>query len=169
MQVHKPKVEYKLALQEKPQGSILTYYYKTNNLTRIHWLNTRLIIASDKIRHDRLKQNYGGGNNNIEEGKYENCGGGNKKNWGRILKLWRREIKNEERKYQNCGGGNKQNWGGKRGKKDSLLSLTILIDFFQIAVHLTLFVLNGISCLILLLAIISRVFNQLILVKLFVL
>ena len=52
--------------------------------------------------------------------------------------------------------------------KDSLLSLTILIDF-QIAVYLTLFVLNGISCLILLLAIISRVFNQLILVKLFVL
>ena len=49
-------------------------------------------------------------------------------------------------------------------KKDSLLSLTILIDFFQIAVYLTLFVLNGISCLILLLAIISRVFNQLILV-----
>ena len=54
-------------------------------------------------------------------------------------------------------------------KKDSLLSLTILIDFFQIAVYLTFFVLNGISCLILLLAIISRVFNQLILVKLFVL
>ena len=52
-------------------------------------------------------------------------------------------------------------------KKDSLLSLTILIDFFQIAVYLTLFVLNGISCLILLLAIISRVFNQLILVKLY--
>ena len=45
-------------------------------------------------------------------------------------------------------------------KKDSLLSLTILIDFFQIAVYLTLFVLNGISCLILLLAVISRVFNQ---------
>ena len=39
-----------------------------------------------------------------------------------------------------------------------LLSLTILIDFFQIAVYLTLFVLNGILCLILLLAIISRVF-----------
>ena len=53
-------------------------------------------------------------------------------------------------------------------KKDGLLSLTILIDFFQIAVYLTLFVLNGISSLILLLAIISRVFNQLILVKLFV-
>ena len=32
-------------------------------------------------------------------------------------------------------------------KKDSLLSLTILIDFFQSAVYLTLFVLNGISCL----------------------
>ena len=32
MQVHKPKVEYKLALQqEKPQGSILTYSNKTNN------------------------------------------------------------------------------------------------------------------------------------------
>ena len=53
-------------------------------------------------------------------------------------------------------------------KKDSLLPLTILIDFFQIAVYLTLFVLNGISCLVLLLAIISRVFNQLTLVKLFV-
>ena len=53
-------------------------------------------------------------------------------------------------------------------KKDSLLSLTILIDFFQITVYLTLFVLNGISCLILLLAIISRVFNQLILVKLLI-
>ena len=52
MQVHKPKVEYKLALQEKPQGSILTYYYKTNYLTRINWLNTRLIIASNKIRHE---------------------------------------------------------------------------------------------------------------------
>ena len=64
--------------------------------------------------------------------------------------------------------GIKKNWGGKRGKKDSLLSLTILIDFFQIAVYLTLFVLNGISCLILLLAIISRVFNQLILVKLLI-
>ena len=51
-------------------------------------------------------------------------------------------------------------------KEDSLLSLTILIDFFQIAVYLTLFVLNGISCLILLPAIMSRVFNQLILVKL---
>ena len=32
-------------------------------------------------------------------------------------------------------------------KKDSLLSLTILIDFFQSAVYLTLFVSNGISCL----------------------
>ena len=54
-------------------------------------------------------------------------------------------------------------------KGDSLLSLTILIDFFRIAVYLTLFVLNSISCLILLLAINSHVFNQLILVKLFVL
>ena len=54
-------------------------------------------------------------------------------------------------------------------KRDSLLSLTILIDFFRIAVYLTLFVLNGISFLILLLAINSHVFNQLILVKLFVL
>ena len=54
-------------------------------------------------------------------------------------------------------------------KRDSLLSLTILIDFFRIAVYLTLFVLNGISCVILLLAINSHVFNQLILVKLFVL
>ena len=43
-------------------------------------------------------------------------------------------------------------------KRDSLLSLTILIDFFRIAVYLTLFVLNGISFLILLLAIMSRVF-----------
>ena len=58
---------------------------------------------------------------------------------------------------------------GNGVKKDSLLSLTMLIVFFQIAVYLTRFVLNGISCLILLLAIISRVFNQLILVKLFVL
>ena len=32
-------------------------------------------------------------------------------------------------------------------KKHSLLSMTILIDFFQIAVYLSLFVLNGISCL----------------------
>ena len=46
----------------------------------------------------------------------------------------------------------------ERGKKISLLSLTILIDFFQIAVYLTLFVLNGILCQILLPAIISRVF-----------
>ena len=45
-------MEYKLALQEKPQGSILTYYYKRKNLTRINWLNTRLIIASNKIRHE---------------------------------------------------------------------------------------------------------------------
>ena len=36
MRVHKPKVEYKLVLQEKPQGSTLTYYYKTNNLARIN-------------------------------------------------------------------------------------------------------------------------------------
>ena len=54
-------------------------------------------------------------------------------------------------------------------KKDRLLSLTILIDFFQIAVYLNLFVLNGISRLLLLLAIISLAFNELILVKLFVL
>ena len=53
MRVHKPKVEYKLAPQEKPQGSILTYsFYKTNNLTRINWLKTRLIIASNKIRDE---------------------------------------------------------------------------------------------------------------------
>ena len=45
----------------------------------------------------------------------------------------------------------------KLKKKDGLLSLT-LIDFFQITVYLTLFVLNGISCLVLLLAIMSRVF-----------
>ena len=50
MRVHKPKVECKLALQEKLQGSILTYYYKRKNLTRINWLNTRLIIASNKTR-----------------------------------------------------------------------------------------------------------------------
>ena len=30
-------------------------------------------------------------------------------------------------------------------RKDSLLSLTILIDFFQIAVYLTLFVFNEVS------------------------
>ena len=52
MRVHKPKVKYKLALQEKPQGSILTYYCKRKNLTRINWLNTRLIIASNKTRHE---------------------------------------------------------------------------------------------------------------------
>ena len=52
MRVDKPKVEYKLALKEKPQGSILTYYYKRKNLTRINWLNTRLIIASNKTRHE---------------------------------------------------------------------------------------------------------------------
>ena len=51
MRVHKPKVEYKLALQEKPQGSILAYYYKTNNLNN-DWLNTRLIIVNNKIRHE---------------------------------------------------------------------------------------------------------------------
>ena len=55
--------------------------------------------------------------------------------------------------------GIKKNEEGNGVKKDSLLSLTILIVFFQIAVYLTRFVL----------AIISRVFNQLILVKLFVL
>ena len=37
---------------------------------------------------------------------------------------------------------------GNGVKKDSLLSLTMLIVFFQIAVYLTRFVLNGISCLI---------------------
>ena len=36
MRVHKPTVAYKLALQEKPQGSILMYHYKTNNLARIN-------------------------------------------------------------------------------------------------------------------------------------
>ena len=46
----------------------------------------------------------------------------------------------------------------------SLLSLLILIDFFQIAVYLTLFVLNGISCLIILLAIISCVFKLFVLI-----
>ena len=50
MRVRKPKVEYKLALHEKLQESILMYYYKKtiNNLTSIN-LNTRLIIASNKI------------------------------------------------------------------------------------------------------------------------
>ena len=85
---------------------------------------------------------------------------------------WRENNRNEEEEEEGkrwkCGGGG--GGGAKRGiKKDSLLSLTILIVFFQIAVYLTRFVLNGISCLILLLPIISRVFNQLILVKLFVL
>ena len=50
-------------------------------------------------------------------------------------------------------------------KKIACFFWTILIDFCQIAVYLTLFVLTGISCLILLLAIISRVFNHLILAK----
>ena len=45
MRVHKPKVEYKLALQEKSQGSILTYYYKTNNLTRINWRENNRHVA----------------------------------------------------------------------------------------------------------------------------
>ena len=66
-------------------------------------------------------------------------------------------------------GGIKKFGEGNVVKKDSLLSLTILVDFFQIAVYLNLFVLNGISCLLLLLAILSLAFNQLILVKLFVL
>ena len=79
------------------------------------------------------------------------------------IKKLRANIKIVEERINKIEGGNVVK------KKDSLLSLTILIDFFQIAVYLTLFVLNGISCLILLLAIISRVFNQLILVKLFVL
>ena len=38
--------------------------------------------------------------------------------------------------------GKKKIEEGKRGKKDSLLSLIILIDFFQIAVYLTHFVLT---------------------------
>ena len=53
--------------------------------------------------------------------------------------------------------GNKKIEMGNVVKK-CLLSLTILIDFFRIAVYLTLFVSNGILGLILLLAIISRVF-----------
>ena len=36
MRVHKPKVEYKFWSTGKTQGSTLTYYYKTNNLTRIN-------------------------------------------------------------------------------------------------------------------------------------
>ena len=63
----------------------------------------------------------------------------------------RENIKNVEEVIKEMEEGNLV-------KRDSLLSLTILIDFFQIAVYLTLFVLNGISCLILLLAIMSRVF-----------
>ena len=35
MQVRKPTVAYKLALQEKPQGSTLTYYY-INNLKSLN-------------------------------------------------------------------------------------------------------------------------------------
>ena len=70
---------------------------------------------------------------------------------------------------KNCGGGNKNIVRSVKKERMVCFLLTILIDFFQIAVYLTLFVLNGISCLISLLAIISRVFNQLILVKLFVL
>ena len=46
-------------------------------------------------------------------------------------------------------------------KEDSLLSLTILIDFFQIALYLTLFVLKRylVSGFIAAIAIISRVFQ----------
>ena len=36
MRVHKPKVEYQICSTGKTQGSTLTYYYKTNNLTRIN-------------------------------------------------------------------------------------------------------------------------------------
>ena len=50
-------------------------------------------------------------------------------------------------------------------KKDSLLSVTILIDFFQMLCIWLFFVLNGISRLLLLLPIISREFNQLILFR----
>ena len=50
-------------------------------------------------------------------------------------------------------------------KKDSLLSLTSLIDFFQMLCIWLFFVLNGISRLLLLLPIISREFNQLILLR----
>ena len=39
---------------------------------------------------------------------------------------------------KNCGEGKKMEEGNVV-KKDSLLSLTMLIDFFQIAVYLTLF------------------------------
>ena len=56
--------------------------------------------------------------------------------------MWRRENNKIEGKYENCGGGNKKTEEGNVVKKDSLLSLTILIDFFQIAVYLTLFVFN---------------------------
>ena len=78
-------------------------------------------------------------------------------------------MRSENNRIVEEGMKKKENEEGNVLKKDSLLSLTILIDFFQIALYLTLFVLNGMSCLILLLAIISRVFNQLILVNLFVL
>ena len=50
-------------------------------------------------------------------------------------------------------------------KKGSLLSVTILIDFFQMLCIWLFFVLNGISRLLLLLPIISREFNQLILFR----
>ena len=57
-------------------------------------------------------------------------------------------IKKIEGKYYNCGGGNKKIEETNGVKKDSLLSLTILIVFFQIAVYLTRFVLAIISRLI---------------------
>ena len=61
-------------------------------------------------------------------------------------------------KYYNCGGGTCLRM---RSENNKIVEAGIM--------YLTLFVLNGISCLILSLTIISRVFNQLIVVKLFVL
>ena len=49
MRVHKPKVEYKLALQEKPQGSILTYYYKTKRIKyTVIWKKSIKIVKESK-------------------------------------------------------------------------------------------------------------------------
>ena len=58
MQVHKPKVEYKLALQEKPQGSILTYYKTINNLTKDQLIKhlTNNCLQYNQTRDTVLKQ-----------------------------------------------------------------------------------------------------------------
>ena len=64
--------------------------------------------------------------NNKIEGKYENCGGGNSRMRSENNKIVEEGIKKIE--------------DGNVVKEDSSLSLTILIDFFQIAVYLSLFV-----------------------------